>query len=155
VEEFHEKPARPALIPGDPSRAYASMGNYLFNPRVLVALLEEASRRGDTDFGRHIMPRLQGRHGAFAYDFASNKVPGIQPHEERGYWRDVGTLDAYQAAQRDVLDPLPRFSLENPQWPIRGGGCRVAWAEGPGDRLPQALIRRVFDLNQQSTRTKM
>ena len=122
VEEFHEKPERPAPLPDDPSRTYASMGNYLFNPGVLVALLEEASRRGDTDFGRHIMPRLPGRRGAFAYDFSSNKVPGLQPYEERGYWRDVGTLDAYQAAQRDVLDPLPRFSLENPEWPIRGGG---------------------------------
>lgn len=129
VEEFQEKPERPAPIPDDPNRAYASMGNYLFNPRVLVALLEEASRRGDTDFGRHIMPRLAGRRGAFAYDFASNKVPGIQPYEERGYWRDVGTLDSYQAAQRDVLDPLPCFRLENPEWPIRGSGQRIRSAQ--------------------------
>ncbi len=109
-------------------RAYASMGNYLFNPRVLVALLEEASRHGDTDFGRHIMPRLLGKHCAFAYDFSSNTVPGIQPYEERGYWRDVGTLEAYQAAQSDLLDPRPRFRLENPQWPIGGSGYRVRTA---------------------------
>lgn len=155
VEEFQEKPERPAPIPDDPTRVYASMGNYLFNPRVLVALLDEASRRGDTDFGRHMMPRLPGRRGVFAYDFASNKVPGIQPYEERAYWRDIGTLDAYQAAQRDVLDPLTRFSLENPAWPIRGGGYRGTWPEGRGDRLPQVLLRREFDLYQRSTRTKM
>lgn len=129
IEEFHEKPERPTPIPHDPSRAYASMGNYLFDPKVLVALLEEANRRGDTDFGRHIMPRLRGRCRAFAYDFTSNTIPGIQAYEERSYWRDVGTLDAYRAALRDVLDPVPRFSLENPEWPIRGDGGPAWTAE--------------------------
>jgi glucose-1-phosphate adenylyltransferase len=123
VEEFQEKPERPAPMPNDPSRTYASMGNYLFNARVLATLLDEADQRGDTDFGRHIMPRLPGRRRVFAYDFASNEIPGVQPYEERCYWRDVGTLAAYQAAQHDVLDPLPRFSLVNSAWPIRGGGC--------------------------------
>ena len=83
-------------------------------------MLDDAHRRGDTDFGRHILPRLPSSHRAFAYDFAANKVPGVRPHEERGYWRDIGTLDAYLAAQRDVLGPLPRFGLVNPKWPIRG-----------------------------------
>jgi glucose-1-phosphate adenylyltransferase len=140
VEEFQETPERPAPIPNDPSHAYVSMGNYLFNSRVLVALLAEASRRGDTDFGRHIMSRLPGRQRAFAYDFASNEIPGVQAHEERGYWRDVGTLDSYHAARRDVLDPLPRFSLANPEWPIWGGGSFVRTAEPnnarPGERYP-------------------
>jgi glucose-1-phosphate adenylyltransferase len=122
IEAFHEKPARPAPIPGDPQRAYASMGNYLFDPGALVALLEAASRRGDTDFGRHIMPRLPVSCRAFAYDFACNQIPGLRPYEEHGYWRDIGSLDAYQAALHDVLDPLPRFSLNNPAWPLRGGG---------------------------------
>lgn len=123
VDEFQEKPMRPTPMPDDPTRAYASMGNYLFNPRVLAALLEEARQRGDTDFGRHILPRLPDRCRVSAYNFAGNEIPGLQPHEERGYWRDVGTLDAYHAAQRDVLDPPPRFSLVNSEWPIRGGGC--------------------------------
>ncbi len=122
IEAFHEKPARPAPIPRDPQRAYASMGNYLFDPGALVALLEAASRRGDTDFGRHIMPRLPVSCRAFAYDFARNQIPGLRPYEEHGYWRDIGSLDAYQAALHDVLDPLPRFSLKNPAWPLRGGG---------------------------------
>jgi len=117
--EFQEKPEQPSPIPTDPGRAYASMGNYLFNPGILVELLEEAHRQGATDFGRHIMPLLPRRNCAWAYDFASNEVPGVRPYEERGYWRDIGTIDAYHAAQRDVLGPSPRFRLANPEWPIR------------------------------------
>ncbi len=120
LHEFLEKPERPAPLPTDPLRTYASMGNYLFNPRVLVELLEEASQRGETDFGRDILPRLPGRRHAWAYDFASNTVPGVQSYEERGYWRDIGTLESYRAAQRDVLGPLPCFSLVNTEWPLRG-----------------------------------
>jgi glucose-1-phosphate adenylyltransferase len=142
VEEFQEKPERPAPIPDDPSHAYASMGNYLFNPRVLVALLQEANRRGDTDFGRHVMPRLPGMRRVYAYDFARNKVPGLQPYEARSYWRDVGTLDAYHAAQSDVLDPRPRLSVANPEWPIRGGDYRVWPAEPRDTRRDENISRR-------------
>jgi glucose-1-phosphate adenylyltransferase len=119
LHEFQEKPEHPTPIPGEPGRAYASMGNYIFRPGVLVDLLEETNRNGNTDFGRHIMPLLIRRYRAFAYDFNSNNVPGIQPHEERGYWRDIGTLDAFKSAQSDVHGPLPRFSLFNSEWPIR------------------------------------
>jgi glucose-1-phosphate adenylyltransferase len=125
LHEFQEKPEQPAPIPGDPNRAYASMGNYLFDPSVLVELLEEANRNGDTDFGCHIMPLLPRRRRAWAYDFAGNTIPGVQPYEERGYWRDIGTVDAYRAAQRDVLGPLPRFNLVNPKWPICGDAYRA------------------------------
>ena len=125
LRDFQEKPERPAPTAADPTRAYASMGNYLFNPGVLLELLEQAKRRGDTDFGHHVLPCLARSHRAFAYDFASNRVPGVQPYEERGYWRDIGTIDAYRAAQRDVLGPLPRFNLVNPMWPIRGDAYRA------------------------------
>jgi glucose-1-phosphate adenylyltransferase len=125
LNEFQEKPERPEPIPTDPGRAYASMGNYLFNPPVLVELLEEANRRGETDFGHHILPRLPHRHRVFTYDFAGNTVPGVQSCEERGYWRDIGTVDAYRAAQRDFLGPLPCFSLVNAEWPIHGVAYRV------------------------------
>ena len=56
---------------------------------------------------------------AFAYDFACNEVPGVLDHEERAYWRDVGTLQALAEARRDVAGPRPRFELRNPAWPIR------------------------------------
>ena len=92
LRDFQEKPERPAPTATDPGRAYASMGNYLFNPRVLRELLEQANRGGDTDFGHHIMPRLPHSHRVFAYDFASNRIPGMRHHEERGYWRDIGIV---------------------------------------------------------------
>ena len=136
LRDFQEKPERPAPMPTDPGRAYASMGNYLFNAPALVELLEAANRRGETDFGCHIMPRLRHSYRAFAYDFSGNKVPGVQPYEERAYWRDIGTIEAYKAAQRDVLDPLPRFSLVNPNWPIRGGNYR-GHGESPRSGLRQ------------------
>jgi glucose-1-phosphate adenylyltransferase len=117
--QFQEKPERPTPIPSAPHYAYASMGNYLFKPHALAELLEEANQQVEADFGRHVMPTLPQRRSAWVYDFARNKVPGIKSHEECGYWRDIGTLDAYRSAQRDVMGPSPRFSLENPEWPIR------------------------------------
>lgn len=143
LHEFLEKPEQPAPIPADLNRAYASMGNYLFNPRVLVELLEEATRHGDTDFGHDIMPLLPRRRRAWAYDFASNTVPGVRPYEERGYWRDIGTVEAYKAAQRDVLGPLPCFSLVNAEWPIRGDVYRVRTRIAPPAVKSSAGMRHV------------
>ena len=136
IRDFQEKPARPAPIPTNPHHAYASMGNYLFNPDVLTALLKDAHSRGDTDFGRHILPRALARHRVLAYDFASNRVPGLRPHEEPGYWRDVGTLDAYRAAQRDAAGPRPRISLFNPLWPL-GADCDPAGRRGASAPPPR------------------
>lgn len=120
IRQFQEKPLRPEPIPGDPARACASMGNYLFKPQVLEDLLYEAVRRGETDFGAHIMPRLPvSGLNVLAYDFASNELPGIKPYEDRTYWRDVGTPDALQRARADVEGDFPRFDLRNPEWPIR------------------------------------
>lgn len=119
VREFQEKPRDPRPLPGDASRAYASMGNYLFEPGLLAPMLEQAVRRGGTDFGRHVMPDLPGRHAVYAYDLAENVVPGVQAYEEPAYWRDVGTLPALRAARKDILGERPRFRLHNPSWPIR------------------------------------
>lgn len=132
--EFHEKPEQPVAVPTDPACAYASMGNYLFDPAVLADLLEEANRNGDSDFGRHIMPRLPDRYRTFAYDFSTNLLPGITPHEERGYWRDVGTLDALAAAQKDVAGSRPRFHLHNSEWPIHGSGYQARTVKGGTNR---------------------
>ena len=115
---FQEKPKQAKPMPNDPTRAYASMGNYLFKASVLRAALEEAHQRGETDFGHHVLPRLAKTHRVFAYDFTTNEVPGTKPYEEKGYWRDVGTLDAYFDAHLDVLGLEPRFDAFNPQWPI-------------------------------------
>ena len=78
IDEFQEEPPAPQPLPGDPRLAYASMGNYLFKPHSLKALLEQAIGRGATDFGRHILPALPGSgYHAFAYDFARNEVQGV------------------------------------------------------------------------------
>ncbi len=118
IQGFQEKPVQAKPMPNDPQRAYASMGNYLFRADLLREALEEAHRRGETDFGHHVLPRLSQTHRAFAYDFATNVVPGTKPYEEAGYWRDVGTLDTYFEAHMDVLGLEPCFDAFNPQWPI-------------------------------------
>jgi glucose-1-phosphate adenylyltransferase len=119
ITSFVEKPKQPPTMPGDPSRAFASMGNYLFRTEVLVEALREARRRGERDFGRDVLPHLVGAKRLLAYDFAANEIPGVHATEERGYWRDVGTLDAYFAANMDMLGEEPRFNLFNPRWPIK------------------------------------
>lgn len=120
VRDFHEKPKQPPAIPGNPRLAYASMGNYLFDPRVLERVLVEARRLGEVDFGRDVLPRICKSERVYAYDFAANRVPGVQDFEERAYWRDVGTLSALAAAQQDAMGARPRFNLWNSRWPIRG-----------------------------------
>jgi glucose-1-phosphate adenylyltransferase len=116
IRQFHEKPQNPIPIPGNLTHAYASMGNYLFTTDVLLASLEESKRRGEKDFGQHLLPRLCKSHHIFAYNFAENRVPGVCDYEEPYYWRDVGTIDAYFSAHQDLLGFEPRFNLFNPQW---------------------------------------
>ena len=140
VLEFEEKPARPKAMPADPARAYVSMGNYLFEPATLLQSLEQGARRGHTDFGHHLMPVLAHRRRTFAYDFSTNWIPGLRPWEERAYWRDVGTLDAYRDALRDVAGGWPRLELRKPEWPIHGVGPRLAAVLG-SRRLRQAQDR--------------
>lgn len=118
IHDFQEKPDTPVAMPGDETRAYASMGNYLFRAEVLVEALREAHRLGETDFGHHILPRLIKTHRCLAYNFADNRVPGIKAYEESAYWRDVGSIDAYYEANMDVLELHPRFNVFNPSWPI-------------------------------------
>lgn len=135
ITGFLEKPANPPAMPHDPTRAYGSMGNYLFNTEILLEALKEAKERGETDFGTHILPRLIHTHSVFAYNFADNRIPGIREYEEPGYWRDVGTLDAYYAANQDVLGAEPRFNLYNPRWFINSSNY-----QGPSPRIVSGQI---------------
>lgn len=119
VVGFLEKPAQAKPMPHDPDRAYASMGNYLFNKDLLIEVLEQdATKPGSHDFGRNIIPRLLDSHRVFAYNFQDNSIPGIRSYEEAGYWRDVGSLDAYWQAHMDLLGERPIFDLRNDRWPI-------------------------------------
>ncbi|MBI4952679.1 MAG: glucose-1-phosphate adenylyltransferase [Myxococcales bacterium] len=121
VRGFLEKPADPPPMPGRPDMALASMGNYVFNTDVLLRVLEEDETLETSmhDFGRDILPAMVA-HGdkVFAYDFQQNKVPG---EENAPYWRDIGTVDAFWAAQMDLVAIRPQFSLYNHRWPIRTG----------------------------------
>jgi glucose-1-phosphate adenylyltransferase len=118
IADFKEKPASTPSMPGRPGFAMASMGNYIFSREVLVAELRRAHELGESDFGKHMLPRLTTTRRLFAYDFASNIVPGLADYEEPAYWRDVGTIDAYFEAHMDTLGARPRFKMTNPHWPI-------------------------------------
>jgi glucose-1-phosphate adenylyltransferase len=116
---FEEKPPSPKPMPDNPEMAFSSMGNYIFNADILVKILEQdASQAGTHDFGRNIIPSLIKSKRVLAYDFMDNVVPGIHPYEEWGYWRDVGTLEAYWQANMDILGESPTLDLRNVKWPI-------------------------------------
>jgi glucose-1-phosphate adenylyltransferase len=134
---FEEKPKNPKPMPGDPGRAYSSMGNYLFNAELLMeTLLEDSRRSTEHDFGRTIIPELFPRQRIFAYNFLNNEVPGVKPYEEKGYWRDVGTLRAYWEAHQDLLGSTPAFDLQNSEWPIFS-----SVHDGPPARVVEGEVR--------------
>jgi glucose-1-phosphate adenylyltransferase len=117
---FVEKPKTGAkTMPGDPTRCLASMGNYLFATDVLVQEIVRDAADPDSahDFGKSIVAGMYQRKRVFVYDFATNVVPG-QSDRERGYWRDVGSIDAYYQANMDLVAVDPIFSLYNDRWPI-------------------------------------
>ena len=116
VTGFREKPS----IARDASGTrLASMGLYIFRAAVLLrAITADADLPNSThDFGRDILPGLVDTGRLLAYDFTTNDIPGMSEHE-RGYWRDIGTIDAYWDASEDLVSVSPRFSLYNPEWPV-------------------------------------
>ncbi len=151
---FEEKPKFPKPMPNNREMAYSSMGNYLFNADALVKILkQDARRRGLHDFGKDILPNILQSNKVMAYNFLDNEVPGLQASEEHGYWRDVGTLDAYWSAHMDLLGEQPRFNLHNDDWPILtrssdGPAASVVRSHlddtiiGQGSRLIEADIKR-------------
>ena len=119
ISAFHEKPADPPAIPGSPDEAYVSMGNYVFSTDVLIEALKiDAGDEGSVhDMGGNIIPMLTSQGLATVYDFDRNVVPG-ETERDHGYWRDVGTLDAYHDAHMDLCSVYPVFNLYNRKWPI-------------------------------------
>jgi glucose-1-phosphate adenylyltransferase len=115
---FQEKPEEPKTIPGDPEGILASMGVYVFNTEILVRrLLEDARSDSDHDFGKNIIPEMIRKNRVFAFDFRQGDQGGT------GYWRDVGTIDAYFEATMDLISVIPQFNLYDPQWPILTYQC--------------------------------
>lgn len=138
---FEEKPSNPKPMPGRPGYALSSMGNYLFKTETLIPLLKrDATRPGTHDFGRNIVPELFTDHRVGVYDLLSNEIPGIRPYEERGYWRDVGTLEAFWQANMDLLGDTPKFDLRNSHWPIRPGQYRGPMASLVRTRIEDSMI---------------
>jgi glucose-1-phosphate adenylyltransferase len=119
ISEFLEKPDDPPGLPDSPEESYVSMGNYVFSTDALCEALERDARDADSrhDMGGNIVPQLVGRGYAGVYDFNANVVPG-ETERDHGYWRDVGTIDAYYEAHRDLISTHPIFNLYNTDWPI-------------------------------------
>ncbi len=115
VENFLEKPAEPPGLPGNPDYSLASMGVYIFRAETLVEeVIRDAKKKaGKHDFGADIIPQMVGRKRVFAFNF-QDPATG-QPR----YWRDIGLLDAYFRAHRDLLGAQPVFELFDPDWPVR------------------------------------
>ncbi len=119
IDAFLEKPSDPPGLPDDPDMTYASMGNYVFTTAALLeAVRADAGDEGSVhDMGGNIIPMLVEQGRAEVYDFRDNAVPG-STERDRGYWRDVGTLDSYYEAHMDLISVHPVFNLYNRHWPI-------------------------------------
>jgi glucose-1-phosphate adenylyltransferase len=119
IEAFLEKPTDPPGLPDDPDSVLASMGNYVFTTDVLLDAVKRDAYDEESahDMGGNVIPALVETRQAQVYDFADNVVPGATDRD-RGYWRDVGTLDAYYDAHMDLVSVHPVFNLYNRRWPI-------------------------------------
>jgi glucose-1-phosphate adenylyltransferase len=119
ISAFREKPADAVGLPDAPDQVFASMGNYVFTTSALIdAVSADAKDQGSKhDMGGSIVPMLVERGEAQVYDFSLNVVPG-ETERDKGYWRDVGTIDAFYEAHMDLISISPIFNLYNREWPI-------------------------------------
>ncbi len=141
IKEFLEKPTNPPSMPDDPTRSFCSMGNYVFNADILIKGLIQAERNKEYDFGKHVIPNLleEGKK-VYAYDFATNTIPGVKPYEEPGYWRDVGNIKAFWDAHQDMLGDNPAFDINNNKWPIRASRNDLPATKIMGGEITNSII---------------
>ncbi|BDI05694.1 glucose-1-phosphate adenylyltransferase [Sphaerotilus microaerophilus] len=118
IVEFVEKPANPPAMPGNPDMALASMGIYVFSADYLYRLLEEDAADPDSehDFGKNLIPKAVSEGQALAHPFSMSAL--ANPPYSRPYWRDVGTVDAYWAANLDLASTTPELNMYDQDWPI-------------------------------------
>ncbi|MFM2348030.1 MAG: glucose-phosphate adenylyltransferase [Pseudomonadota bacterium] len=118
IIEFVEKPADPPAMPGDPDTSLASMGIYIFSAEYLYRLLEEdaADPASEHDFGKNLIPKAVAEGQALAHPFSMSAI--ANPPYSRAYWRDVGTVDAYWAANLDLASTTPELNMYDRDWPI-------------------------------------
>ncbi|MBB5077921.1 glucose-1-phosphate adenylyltransferase [Nonomuraea endophytica] len=143
IVAFREKPKDAVGLTDSPDEVYASMGNYVFKTQAMIdAVREDAlDPTSKHDLGGNIIPMLVKSGVADVYDFANNVVPGSS-ERDRGYWRDVGTLDAYYEAHMDLIAAHPVFNLYNDRWPIFTGHDPLPPAKfvhNDGDRVGRAI----------------
>jgi glucose-1-phosphate adenylyltransferase len=119
IRQFHEKPSDPPAMPGHPDLSLVSMGNYIFKRDVMeeALILDSEDLESRHDIGGNIIPALTAAGQAKVYDFADNVVPG-ETDRDKGYWRDVGSIDAYYDAHMDLVSIHPIFNLYNREWPL-------------------------------------
>ncbi len=143
IAQFLEKPKKPKGLADSPEEVLASMGNYVFDADVLVDAVTRDNALEDTkhDMGGDIVPAFVSAGEGYVYDFKDNEVPGAT-ERDRGYWRDVGTIDAYFEANMDLISIHPIFNLYNYEWPIytsTGYLPPAKFVHGMGDRVGEAL----------------
>lgn len=119
IKEFREKPKDAVGLPDSPNEVLASMGNYVFSRKTLIeAVRADAENKQSThDMGGDIITTLVQHGDAAYYDFSENVIPGAT-ERDKGYWRDVGTLDSFYDAHMDLISVNPIFNLYNMEWPI-------------------------------------
>lgn len=148
---FIEKPqTKPKSIPGHPELCLASMGNYIFDKEILLDSLNKDANieTSHHDFGKDVIPMMlnEGKN-IYVYNFSSNSFPGMAPAEQ-GYWRDVGSIDAYWQANMDLLAYSPELNLYSKEWPLRTFNynyppAKFVWEEG--DRVGMATNSMVSE----------
>ena len=148
---FVEKPqTKPKSIPGHPELCLASMGNYIFDKEILLDSLNKDANIESShhDFGKDVIPMMlsEGKN-IYVYNFSSNSFPGMAPAEQ-GYWRDVGSIDAYWQANMDLLAYSPELNLYSKEWPLRTFNynyppAKFVWEEG--DRVGMATNSTVSE----------
>ena len=122
IAAFREKPADPVPLADSPGEILASMGNYVFNADALVRAVTADAENPTSrhDMGGDLVPAFVERGEAGVYDFIRNDVPG-STDRDRDYWRDVGTIDSYFDANRDLISIEPVFNVYNYEWPLHTG----------------------------------
>ena len=118
ITAFLEKPADPPPMPGQTDVSLASMGIYVFDAEYLYKLLEEdlANPESSHDFGKDVIPRCVSEGRALAHPFGMSCVSRVKTKQP--YWRDVGTIDAFWAANLDLASTSPELDIYDTDWPI-------------------------------------
>ena len=118
IQSFLEKPADPPAMPGKPDKSLASMGIYVFDSRFLFEQLRRDANDPSSshDFGKDVIPYIVKNGRAVAHQFSRSCVRSGD--DQRSYWRDVGTVDAYWSSNIDLTDVVPELDLYDRSWPI-------------------------------------